>query len=87
MFRQLLFWDREEGIGYVVLTLVQLKVGDGLPLVRRNEPLVVFPSAGEVDDEFCFVVVEGLEDGAEAVHGEGGGGEEVRCYDYLLRVD
>ena len=73
--------------GFGVCTLVQFKIGDGLPLVGRNEPLVVFPSAGEVDNEFCFVVVEGLEDGAEAVHGEGGGGEEVRCYDYLLRVD
>lgn len=80
-------WSGTARVGFGVYTLVQFKVGDSLPLVRRNEPLVVFPSAGEVDDEFSFVVVEGLEDGLQAVHGEGGGGEEVRCYDYLLRVD
>jgi hypothetical protein len=55
-----------------VCTLIQLKVGDGLPLVCRNEPLVIFPSAGKVDDELGLVVVEGLEHGLQAVHGEGG---------------
>jgi hypothetical protein len=55
-----------------VCTLIQLKVGDGLPLVCRNEPLVVFPSAGKVNDELGLVVVEGLEHGLQAVHGEGG---------------
>jgi hypothetical protein len=43
-------------------TLIQFKVRDSLPLVRRYEPLVVFPSTTEVDDEFRFVVVEGVED-------------------------
>ena len=44
----------------VVCTLVQLKVGDSLPFIRRDEPLVVFPSARKVDHEFGFIVAEGL---------------------------
>jgi hypothetical protein len=70
-----------------VCTLVQLKFGDSLPLVRRNEPFVVFPSARKINDEFGFIVANGLEDGLQAVHGKGRRGEEVRRYDHLLRFD
>jgi hypothetical protein len=44
-------------------TLVQLEIGNSLPLVGCDEPLIVFASTGEVNDEFGFVVAEGLEDG------------------------
>jgi hypothetical protein len=70
-----------------VCTLVQLKFGDSLPLVRRNEPFVVFPSARKINDEFGFIVANGLKDGLQAVHGKGRRGEEVRRYDHLLRFD
>ena len=66
-------------------TLVELKTGDGLPFIGRDEPFVVFSATGEVDDEFGLVVIEGGVDGLESVHGEGGVREEVRCYDHLLR--
>jgi hypothetical protein len=70
-----------------VCTLVQLKFGDSLPLVRRNEPFVVFPSARKINDEFGFIVANGLKDGLQAVHGKGRRGKEVRRYDHLLRFD
>ena len=32
-------------------TFTQLEICNGLPLIRRNEPLVVFPPAAQIDDE------------------------------------
>ena len=43
-----------------VCTLIQLKVGNSLPFVRRDKPFVVSPAARKVDDEFGFVIAEGL---------------------------
>ena len=45
-------------------TLVQLKVGDGLPLVHGDEPPVVaaVPPAAEVDYQLALVAVERGED-------------------------
>jgi hypothetical protein len=66
--------------------LVQLEICNGLPLVGSYEPLVVFASAAKVDDELGFVVVESFKDGFKTVHGEGGIGEKIRCYDNLLHT-
>jgi hypothetical protein len=66
-------------------TLVQFEVCNGLPLIGRDEPLVGFAPTAEVDNELGRVVVERLEDGLEAFHGEGRVGEQVRCDNDLLR--
>jgi hypothetical protein len=66
--------------------LIQFKIRNRLPLVRRNEPLFVFPATTEVYDEFGHVVVEGVEDGGKAVHGESGRGKKIRSYYYLLCI-
>jgi hypothetical protein len=66
-------------------TLIQLKICYRLPLVGRDEPLVVFSPTAEVDNELRLVVVESLKDGLEAIHGEGRVGEQVRCDDDLLQ--
>jgi hypothetical protein len=67
-------------------TLIQLKIGNRLPFVRCHEPLVVLLPATEIDDELRRIVVEGAEDGVKTRVREGARGEEVRSYDYLLRV-
>jgi hypothetical protein len=56
----------------IVHTLIQLKVRDSLPLIRRYEPAIVFPPAAEIDDEFGFVVVERGEYGLQMREREGG---------------
>ena len=60
----------DEVKGVCVYTLVEFEVCDRLPFVRRNEPLVLFPSTRQIDDEFVLVVVQRGEDGAQAVHAE-----------------
>ena len=57
----------EERIAY---TLIELKVCDRLPFVRRNEPLIVFTSTRQVDDEFVLVVSKRVQDAFETVHAE-----------------
>lgn len=66
-------------------TLVQLKVGDGLPLVGGDKPLIVLAATRQVDDELVLVVVQCGEDGAQARHAEDAVWEEVRGDDDLLR--
>ena len=68
-----------------ICTLIQFKVGDGLPLVRCNEPLVPLLPAAQVDDQLRRVVLERGEDGVQARVREGARGEEVRGYYHLLR--
>jgi hypothetical protein len=66
-------------------TFVEFKVGDGLPLVRSDEPPVVLAATREVDDELSRVAVERAQDGAQAVHGKGRLGKQIRRDDDLLQ--
>lgn len=71
---------------YGLLTLIQFEIRHGLPFVGGDEPLVVFAAARQVDDQLVLVVVEGGEHGVQTVHAEDAVGEEVGCYDDLLRL-
>lgn len=51
-------------------TLIEFKVCDGLPFVRRNEPLIVFTSTRQVDDELVLVVSKRVQNAFETVHAE-----------------
>ena len=66
--------------------MVDLHVGDGLPLVHGDEPpvLAAVAPAAEVDDQLARVAVEGGEDGVEAGLGEGAVGEEEGGDDDLV---
>lgn len=44
-------------------TLIELKLGNGLPLVRGYEPLIILSPTRKIHDELLFIVFEGLEDG------------------------
>lgn len=70
------------------LTLIDLHVRDGLPLVHRHEPLwtlaIILPAAAQVDDQLARVAAQRREDGVQAWLAEVCIREEEGRYDDLL---
>ncbi len=60
-----------------MITFAHFHVGDGLPLVHGDEPLVAAMSpAAEIDHQLALVTVQGGEDRVQAGLGEGAIGKE-----------
>ena len=66
-----------------LLTLIDLRVCDCLPLVHCDEPPIVFPPTTKVYDELFLVISEGGENKVQTLLEKLAFWEEVGGYDHL----